>query len=550
MSHWPWSVLGIEPTDDKGAIRKAYADKLKSLDIDNEINAYSDLRQARDSALANVGYNVPGDDEGDVSDDYSYDYDDADDFNIEFSAADLRDFGFDILGTPSLDSFGQGHVPQSSPDLTAIDGGAPESTLGTADKDLARLLFPAGEHSDDAMEWAEFEEAKTALATILDHAGQVDIQTEQAIDYWLSDILAEAWPRSAPLVEQASERFGWMSEQGRLSERPALAWLNARLGGMRFHEAVQRPGHPHFPAWKYLSDPGTYRWWHRVHVSGDKASAFISEIRAGYPEIESYLEPRKVAAMEEGVTGFVPGLIRLLFVLFVLTIPLRYCAGLMGPPDAPPDIESAFALSDAAQEEAESIVDELFGEAATLAQVESQNDLIAKRIKVSAMILSSNVDVFPNAHQGPETLVRGLILHAVSKAEFRELVAIKQLKLDLLRVARGVGDDACVQFILGGELDPAATLNEAIRERERVLARSLLEQGLLVPEDNPDSSAQASVPGPVVGEVMQSTGLSQDAVGKALGDAEASGACDVQIALYEAMLRQPGKMPIELLRLR
>ena len=65
MTSWPWSVLGIEATDDKGAIRKAYATKLKTLDIDNEINAYADLRAARDHALANAGYNLAADDAGD-----------------------------------------------------------------------------------------------------------------------------------------------------------------------------------------------------------------------------------------------------------------------------------------------------------------------------------------------------------------------------------------------------------------------------------------------------------------------------------------------------
>ena len=51
MSAWPWSVLGIAATRDTGAVRKAYADALRALDLDKEVRAYAELRQARDEAL-------------------------------------------------------------------------------------------------------------------------------------------------------------------------------------------------------------------------------------------------------------------------------------------------------------------------------------------------------------------------------------------------------------------------------------------------------------------------------------------------------------------
>lgn len=51
MTHWPWTVLGIEPTRDEGAVRKAYADALRRLDLDKQVREYADLRHARDEGL-------------------------------------------------------------------------------------------------------------------------------------------------------------------------------------------------------------------------------------------------------------------------------------------------------------------------------------------------------------------------------------------------------------------------------------------------------------------------------------------------------------------
>lgn len=49
MSHW--TLLGIAPTRDKGAIRRAYARRLKALRLDQETEAFQKLRAARARAL-------------------------------------------------------------------------------------------------------------------------------------------------------------------------------------------------------------------------------------------------------------------------------------------------------------------------------------------------------------------------------------------------------------------------------------------------------------------------------------------------------------------
>ena len=51
MSGFPWSVLGIEQTREKSAIRKAYSVKLKGMNLDEQVQDYEELRRARDHAL-------------------------------------------------------------------------------------------------------------------------------------------------------------------------------------------------------------------------------------------------------------------------------------------------------------------------------------------------------------------------------------------------------------------------------------------------------------------------------------------------------------------
>ncbi|MDN3647033.1 hypothetical protein QWY75_12545 [Pontixanthobacter aestiaquae] len=553
MTGWPWNVLGIEATDDKGAIRKAYAEKLKSLDIDKEIAAFSDLRAARDYALSNAGFNVR-DDTAEDDESYgedTYDDDGSFDFDVEFSAADLIGFGVDPFGPPGLDSFGQGHVPEASPELNVVAGSPRHDPVGLAYKELSGLLFPDGERSDDAMEWEEFEQAQAALDNVLDYAGKADLQTEQGIDYWLSDMLAEAWPRSAPLVEQASNAFNWTVEEGKLTERPALSWLNARLRGMRYHEAVTQQDHPNHKAWMYLSEPGEYRWWHAAKVNGTAMHKLIAGVREYYPELESYLEPRKVAALEEGVTGFVPGAIRLLFVLFLISIPLRYCGDSESPEISQiPIFETAFDGSPEMQQQADIFAIELFGPDATYENVEKLNSEIGSLIRSAARLDSSDMVFSRDSSLSAESAVRALTMQAVVKAGFEDLLKIKQLQLDLLRESRSAGDAACAAFLTSGKVDDAVELSTELRDRERSLAWNLLQQGLLDRDANAGGAAQASVPGWVVGEIIDSTSLSRDAVDEALGDAEANGACNVHIALLQSALRQPGRVPAELLRLQ
>ena len=56
---YPWTVLGLPPTQDERAIRKAYAAKLRVTRPDENPRGFQELREARDAALAERRYLEP-----------------------------------------------------------------------------------------------------------------------------------------------------------------------------------------------------------------------------------------------------------------------------------------------------------------------------------------------------------------------------------------------------------------------------------------------------------------------------------------------------------
>lgn len=56
MSSSCWEILGLEPTNDERAIKRAYAVRLKSVDVDAQPREFQELREAYETALAHRTY--------------------------------------------------------------------------------------------------------------------------------------------------------------------------------------------------------------------------------------------------------------------------------------------------------------------------------------------------------------------------------------------------------------------------------------------------------------------------------------------------------------
>ena len=262
MSGWPWSHLDLKETSDKTAIRRAYASKLKQLDLDQDIAGYAQLRDARDHALhlaatmAQDGASGVGllDDDSDILVDTLPDTQDGSGDGAPADEADDDDFwniDADIGHDPANNADnGRRDAPEPQP-ATEADLEAQNAWLA-----LQRLIFPNSEYTETGFTVEEYEQARAHLTLLLNRAEHCDVVEHDALDHGLSELLAQGWPRSAPLAKQANDAFHWSDQAGHIGERPALQFLNPRIAESLFHEEIQREGHRLHPAWVELTSPG------------------------------------------------------------------------------------------------------------------------------------------------------------------------------------------------------------------------------------------------------------------------------------------------------
>jgi hypothetical protein len=175
-----WALLGIEPTDDKRAVRMAYTQRLKETDVDSDPAAFIRLRKALDEALF-WGTSKPDWEEEDWGGDLEQWPDIA---NLQFA---FQPGAFDLRMDEG----------EWRPDLPA----ASEDRLGMACAELDRLLF-ADEEPDP-------EQIAALGGEIMSDPELVNVDRAAETERWLAQLIPAGAPRSDPLIEPAVARFGW-----------------------------------------------------------------------------------------------------------------------------------------------------------------------------------------------------------------------------------------------------------------------------------------------------------------------------------------------------
>lgn len=556
MSRFPWQQLGIARTDDAGAIRRAYAERLKSLDLDRDMTAYADLREARDFALAEArrsqaeperdgDYAAPGGPADDASRlDDGVDYDDDDEefaWSIDEALLEDRDFGRDAR----LDPYESAEASLAEPAAADPELAALHDRARIAWEDLSALLFPGNQPSDDGFDSAEWGTAQDALGALITTIDVMPLDDHRRVEIALADLLARGWPRSAPLVGIASERFEWLAQEGALDEHPALQFLNARLRGMRFHEAVQSPSHPLHRAWNELTNPRLPRCVAQFGIRRRKVIDLIATVRNHFPELEHYFDGPRTLAWEDSDGALMATVIRVALVLYFVSIVLKGLAG--GASDAPPVVDPPL-IEAARSTVVASAWTEVFGEAidpdAARREAPWFTDIFLARV-AAAPVTEADPDAPNEAALG---FTRNIMGAALETAPFDDLVALQQVRLDWLRAARAHGGDEACRAVLDGEIRSLRlALPPDQRAAERKLAARLLHTGKLdQPAGRPATSHD--IPGWLVAAVLETSDLSREQVAAALGNPEDSRRCEVVTAMLAAMVRQPGKVPAETLR--
>lgn len=530
----PWSVLGLDRTGDVRAIRRAYADKLKAMDIDREAAQYAALRDARDMALR-WAKSRPDDAGREQQDEWSISgFPPEDDGELA-----VLDAGY---------SGEEGDAAFDLPEQPAILSEEEQAKL--PDRRLDRLLFPNGEASEAPFTPDEQAEALAAIRELIADMLAGDLARQRMGDFWIADRLASAWPRSAPLLEEAAAAFEWEKERGQLGEGAAQAFLNARLRGLRFYDAVQQPDHWAFKEWKELSAPGEKGMFGRFRANKYNVERLLAGIRENFPEVESYLDPGKVASWDRTLGNpwkISSGLFFAIFLGFQL---LRFCSSAVsdsGDSFELPVIESTVEHWTA--EDRDRMVVELFGRGATFDAVQAAAPFLAASIRLRTPL--------DGVKGGDEIALRELVrtvrqatFMVANDASFENLVRIKQLKLELAGIAQDDGGtQACVAMLESARLFDSVTVPDEVREKEREVARSLLDAGAFAKEPAAMPETTAQIPGEIFAAAERRSGISGEAAKQAaMGKGDDLARCAFRRALMGEVLRQPGRVSAELLK--
>jgi hypothetical protein len=552
---FPWSRLGIDPTKDKAAIRKAYADILRATNLDEDIAGYAELRRARDAALWQAGQpdsvelrpiqiDADADDENllaDRSDSENDDAQDEADDDWDHEAWDEDDYVWD-------DSPAGQH-----PDPVARSGSGPAPELTEAQQRaqaawnrMLELLYPDGEASDAAVTHEELDDGLAAMDVLIARAEEADLQEHDAIDTALADLFARTWPRSAPFVEPANAAFHWLDEAGALEERYSLRFLNDRLKGMRFHEKVQLPAHPLNKAWVELSRPGRARFVDRLRVKRLEVHKLLTGIRERYPELEAHLDPERVASWEgdnAGRGGKITGwqLFRGIALVVFLIIISRQFGEWTDPYRGGSPVPAAETSDNGpSAEEIDARVADIFGKGTDMAAVNAADPDFGKALRP---ILG-----FPdNRFLTPINYVRLQAIGAAEVADAKALAVRVDLKALWLTAARRKSAEACGMVVRGSFRDLDLGLTEKEKAREQALLRQLLDAKVLrhTPKDG---ETRYAIPGWLVADTLKRSGLSEKRLVAALRDPKSADRCTVELALVEAVRAAPSRVPDEVLK--
>jgi hypothetical protein len=247
-----WAVLGIAPTGDERAIRIAYAERLKAIDVDTDAAGFIALRSAYDAAIA--------------------------------AARGERGGQNWLNATPQ--------VPQGAEDQTEADG-APRET-GSPVGELHQLFETVAR---DGRRWLSADE-KLALrrcwAAIAADADGGDIERYGAAEHAARGLILGWGSLAVGLVPFAVDYFHWDAHEGGIAGDGMIAEIMWRYRAIQFLQRVRRPGHSHHPAWVELKSryfPGSSR--------GRCDPLLVHELQAVvrhvWPEVETEFDPGRVA---------------------------------------------------------------------------------------------------------------------------------------------------------------------------------------------------------------------------------------------------------------
>lgn len=262
-----WTVLGIAATDDRAAIRRAYAKTLRTTNPEDDPEGFKTLRSAYEMALNYADNAAAWAAEDDA---YEEDGEDGDaGVTLRFSEAEF----FEMIAPGEGD--GENDTPDAPPShprfrTSPLAGDPPgESTPDLAgvfaerEAEVAqvRALLATLERSLRGPWDGDETMLRKTFAALLATPAMDGITLRADVERAVAEMLADTIPRSDAILVEAATAFGWTDERLNIAS-PSVAAVLARFDEWRLAETLARNGNPLQPAWRSLTRPaGAYWSW-------------------------------------------------------------------------------------------------------------------------------------------------------------------------------------------------------------------------------------------------------------------------------------------------
>jgi len=277
-----WSRLGLEPTTDRSAIRRAYAARLKQVNPEDDAAGFMALRAAYDAALARAA--APALVEA---------LEALESFEA-LPADETAEAPSDPPPPPPTPAPAPApvrviHRPPPAPPEPPSDRVAHERLMA----ELERQVRTAG---------AAPQALEAALERLLASPALEQLSVQIRTETWLAGLIAANLPASDPLVVRAIQAFGWREGDDAVADRDAIDVVAARqadlehLARLRARDGRQRRdlallGHPPGArdAWRLALWPGLAR----------RLTLLVHGLRSNHPGLALNFPPGALDAWAE-----------------------------------------------------------------------------------------------------------------------------------------------------------------------------------------------------------------------------------------------------------